>query len=101
MNISNSLKVEKTTNNIWFLPAYDEMESFFQSSLYDLSWNVQIKPQKYWTSSNQGGWCSYNIYRKNNDTVGLYDVVGYDGYSTSGNRNEFFYMRQACIISEN
>ena len=101
LNISNSLKVEKTTNNIWFLPAYYEMESFFQSSLYDLSWNVQIKPQKYWTSSNQGGWCSYNIYRKNNDTVGLYDVVGYDGYSISGNRNEFFYMRQACIINEN
>lgn len=101
LNISNSLKVEKTTNNIWFLPAYYEMESFFQSSLYDLSWNVQIKPQKYWTSSNQGGWCSYNIYRKNNDTVGLYDVVGYDGYSISGNRDEFFFMRQACIISEN
>ena len=97
----NESKSDIHTYNIWFLPAYYEMESFFQSSLYDSSWNVQIIPQKYWTSSAADGRTSWNIYRKHNGNYGLEDVVDFDGGGLYGiDRKNKFYMRQACIISE-
>lgn len=87
LKISGSSKSE--SSGVWYLPAYYEFETF----LKQINGGLNITKEHYWTSSipRLNEYKSLTIFYKSNGSI------DYD----NEDRENSYYMRQACIISEN
>lgn len=87
LKIFGSSKSE--SSGVWYLPAYYEFETF----LKQINGGLNITKEHYWTSSipRLNEYKSLTIFYKSNGSI------DYD----NEDRENSYYMRQACIISEN
>lgn len=91
LQVENSVK--QSLDKIWYLPARFELQSFLKNEYENI-----IIGERYWTSTAR----VEDTYCNSRDIKGdLFDDKNIAWVSKSVRRDNKYYMRQACIISEN
>lgn len=91
LEVDNNAK--STLRKIWYLPARFELQSFLKNEYENI-----IIGERYWTSTAR----VEDTYCNSRNTDGdLFDDENIAWVSKSVRRDNKYYMRQACIISEN
>lgn len=90
LQVENSVK--QSLDKIWYLPARFELQSFLKNEYENI-----IIGERYWTSTAR----VEDTYCNSRDIKGdLFDDKNIAWVSKSVRRDNKYYMRQACIISE-